>query len=474
MWLFVVFIGLFGQQERQPVSAGIPVVDSIVHKTLTVNKIIILGNKVTRDRIILRELSLKPGDTISDLKIDEVLALDRNKIYNLRLFQTVTVRWLSFDQQLIDLIIEVNERWYLFPSPILEIADRNFNEWWQNYDHDLKRINYGVRIYQHNFRGRNEYLRFTAQFGFIRKFLLTYRIPNIGKSQKHGLWFDFDYGEPKNVAYATQDHTLEFLKLPTTVKTTFGSQAVYSYRRSFYETHSLSLEYRKSSVVDSLPELNPYYYFGGARQQQFKAISYTFNSEHRDVVAYPMNGYQFTAFVSKIGLGLGDDVDMAEINITYAVHKDLGYNYNLSNFTSGYFSTPNNQPYSLYGALGYRRQFLRGYEVNVIEGPRFFLNKTTLKKRIFSKIWNLEGVPLEQFRHFPLSIYLKTYFDFGYVSNYQRYEDLQINTRLSDRWLGGTGAGLDLVLAYDAVFRFEYTFTNDRTKGFFFHVKKEF
>lgn len=474
MWLFVVFISWFGQQESQAKATDVSVADTIVHQTLTLNKVIILGNKVTRDRIILRELSLKPGDTISDRRIDEVLAADRNKIYNLRLFQTVSIRWITFDQHLIDLIVEVSERWYLFPSPILELADRNFNEWWQNYDHDWRRINYGIRIYQHNFRGRNEYLRFTAQFGFIRKFILTYRIPNIGRSQKHGLWFDFDYGEPKNVAYGTSNHQLDFIKLPNTVKTTFGSQAVYSYRRSFYETHSLSLEYRTSRVVDSVTQLNPNYYYEGARSQQFKAVSYTFNSEHRDVVAYPMNGYQFTAYVSKIGLGMGDDVDMAEANITYATHHDLGNNFNLSNFTSGYYSTPENQPYALYGALGYRRQFLRGYEVYVIEGPMFFLNKTTFKKRIFSRAWNLESVPMEQFRYFPVSIYLKSYLDFGYVPNYQRYEDLQINTQLSDRWLGGAGVGLDLVLAYDAVFRFEYTFTREKTNGFFFHVKKEF
>lgn len=474
MWLFAVLFGWLGQVQA-PVSTGnVTVADTIVHQTLTINKVIILGNKVTRDRIILRELTLQPGDTISDRRIDEVLALDRNKIYNLRLFQTVTVRWITFDQPFIDLVVEVSERWYLFPSPILELADRNFNEWWENYDHDFRRVNYGMRLYQHNFRGRNEYLRLTAQFGFIRKFVLTYRIPNIGKSQKHGIWFDIDYGEPKNVAYATADHQLEFLKLQSTVKTTFGSQAVYTYRRSFYETHSFSLEYRKSSVIDSLVQLNPGYYYDGATSQRFKAISYTFNSEHRDVVAYPMNGYQFTAYASKIGLGFGDDVDMAEVNVTYAVHKDLGRNFNISNFTSGYYSLPNKQPYSLYGALGYRRQFLRGYEVYVIEGPMFAMNKTTLKKRIFSKAWNLEAIPLEQFRYFPVSLYLKSYFDFGYVSNYQRYDDLQINTRLSDRWLAGTGLGLDLVLAYDNVFRFEYTFTREKTSGFFFHVKKEF
>jgi hypothetical protein len=46
------------------------------------------------------------------------------------------------------LLVDVNERWYTFPVPIFELSDRNFNEWWQNYNHDFRRVNYGLRLYQ--------------------------------------------------------------------------------------------------------------------------------------------------------------------------------------------------------------------------------------------------------------------------------------------------------------------------------------
>ena len=83
-------------------------------------------------------------------------------------------------------------------------------------------------------------------------------------------------------------------------------------------------------------------------------------------------------------------------------------------------------------------------------------------------------MPIEQFSYVPVALYLKAYFDFGYVTNYNRYEELNINTRLSNRMLMGGGLGIDLVTMYDNVFRFEYTFTREGTHGFFFHVKKEF
>ena len=38
----------------------------------------------------------------------------------------------------------------------------------------------------------------------------------------------------------------------------------------------------------------------------------------------------------------------------------------------------------------------------------------------------------------------------------------------------GAGAGIDFVTVYDTVLRFEYTFTREGTRGFFFNIKKEF
>ena len=449
------------------------IIDTTQLRSLKVNRVLIIGNKVTRNRIIERELSLKPGDTVSVTRLSEILVLDKNKVYNLRLFNTVSIRSLQLDSTNIDLLVEVSERWYTFPSPIFELSDRNFNEWWENYGHDFKRVNYGLRLVQRNFRGRNETVRMNAQFGYSRRFSLLYSIPNLDEKQKHGLAFGFDYGEPKNLAYYTSDHKLEFLELRQTLKKSIGGNITYSYRRSFYESHSLQLEYRNSEVADTIVKLNPNYYPSGSSSIRFASISYSFTSDHRDVAAYPLKGYYFDGFLSRNGIGFGD-VNQFEGNITFAKFIDFNKKAYLSNFTSLYVSSPNEQPYALYSALGYRKQFIRGYEVYVIEGPKFFLNKTTLKKKIFSANYRFEEMPLEQFRYFPISVYLKSYVDVGYVENYPMYNEIKINNTLSDRLLAGAGAGLDLVLAYDNVFRFEYTFTREGTRGFFFHLKKEF
>lgn len=473
MWALIFGLISFSQPASVDTVEG-PSTDSLSNRIVTVNRVIIIGNKITRERIISRELTLKPGDTVSTQRMELILQQDQRKIYNLRLFNTVSVRWLEINSGMADLLIEVNERWYTFPAPIFELSDRNFNEWWQNYNHDLSRVNYGLRLYQYNFRGRNETLRFTAQFGFTRRFELSYRIPYIDRSQKHGLTFDFSYNEPKNLAYQTVDHKLEFQEGRETLKKGKGFGITYTFRKSFYESHAFSFGYADNTVADSIANLNSNYYGDGGNNQKYGAITYSFNSEHRDVIAYPLKGYHITAFIQKSGLGFGTDVNQWETNLTYSRYWDLKKNFYLSNFSSVYLSTPNEQPYSMFSALGYRRQLVKGYEVYVIEGPKFFLNKTTFRKKIFSRTWELNNMPLEQFRYFPLTLYLKSYVDLGYVENYPYYQELDLNTRLSNRLLAGAGAGIDIVTAYDAVLRLEYTFTREKTQGFFFHMKKEF
>ncbi|MDZ4714667.1 MAG: POTRA domain-containing protein [Cytophagales bacterium] len=448
--------------------------DTLDSRILHVDRVFILGNKVTRERIIERELSLKPGDSIRASELQGTLLWDKNKLYNLRLFNTVSVRALELGNNHIDLLVELTERWYIFPVPIFELSDRNFNEWWNNYNHDLTRINYGIRVYKNNFRGRNESLRFTAQFGFNRKFDLQYKIPNLDRKQKQGLTFNFDFGAPRNMSYQTLDHRLLFLRKESVVRESAGAGVTYTYRKTFFETHAFSLSYRNASVIDTVLQLNPIYYNNSKTRQRYFQLSYYFVSEHRDVVMYPLKGYQLTGYVSKTGLLPDDDVSQLEANITYSTHHQIGKNLYLSNFSSLFWSAPRNQPYTLFEALGYRNLIVRGFENYVIEGPSSAVNKTTLKKKIFGKSWTIDQMPLEQFNYFPLAIYVKLFADIGYIENYPYYQERSLNTRLSNQLLAGAGGGLDFVTVYDLVIRMEYTFTQDGQRGFFLNMKKEF
>lgn len=439
-----------------------------------VDQIIIAGNKRTHNTIILRELALKPGDFVQLGYLPEVLEKDKRKLFNLHLFHTVQIYSLDAGNGKINLLVEVDERWFTFPVPIFRLSDRNFNEWWENYNHDFSRVNYGLKLYQYNLWGRNHTMTFTSQFGFQRRFDLMYRIPYINKKQKQGLTFELDYIEAKNVADSTINHKLNFIKYDHVLRRTNGIGLTYTYRNNFYNYHRLKYEFRQTVIADTLHELNPNYLGGDRVRQKYDAVTYEFISDHRDVIAYPLRGHIFSLHLQKYGVGLHNDLNKTDASLYFALFREVSKGFFFSNLSFAYVSTPDKLPYFNYGAMGYDKIFVRGYEVYVIEGPQYFLNKTTFKKRIFSRNWDLNFWAKDQFNYFPLAIYLKAFADAGYVNNYSAYTKSGVNTMLSDKFISGAGVGLDVATAYDVVVRFEYTFTSQNTNGFFLHIKKEF
>lgn len=439
-----------------------------------VNNIIVAGNKLTKKTIILRELGVKPGDVVQEGHLAEIYEKDKRKLFNLHLFHTVHIYSLSAGENKVDVLVDVVERWFTFPIPIFRLSDRNFNEWWENYNHDFSRVNYGLKLNKYNLWGRNHTLILTAQFGFQRRFELLYRVPYINKKQKQGLIFQMDYIEAKNVADSTVNHKLDYFEYTEILRKTKGIGLTYTYRNNFYNQHKVKYEVRQTNILDTLRDLNPNYLGKDRTRQTFDALTYEFTSDHRDVVAYPLRGNILSFYVEKSGVGMHRDLNKIEGYTSFAGFRDLKKGFFLSNLSFLYLSTPDDIPYFNYGAMGYSKIFVRGFEVYVIEGAQYFLNKTTLKKRIFSRIWDLDLWSMDKFNYFPVAIYLKAYADWGYVNNYSAYSENAINTALSDKFLGGAGAGIDFVTAYDFVLRVEYSFTSQRTNGFFLHIKKEF
>ncbi|QSE96949.1 POTRA domain-containing protein [Fulvivirga lutea] len=438
---------------------------------LYIDAVFIIGNKKTKEEIIFRELNVEKGQTIYKSDLEAVLELDKSKLLNTRLFNTVNLSILYLDDFTVDIVVTVTERWYTFPVPIFDLVDRNFNDWWQNQDRDLSRTNYGVNIYKNNFRGRNETLRLLLQLGYTQKFGLTYKVPYLDKNKRHGMFLNYDYAENKNIAVRTENHKQLFLDSDETLRITKEYTAGYMYRRSFYSVHNLNFTYYENEVTDTVSIINPEYYAQDATTQKYAELSYFFTYDKRDFASYPLKGTKMELQVIKEGLGFFDDVNRFTIQAGYFKYVDLGNNFYFSNYTSAFASFLDNQPYNIYEGLGRRRDFVRGYELYLIEGKSFGLNRSTFKKRIFSKVFNLRPLPIEQFRKMPLDIYIKTYYDMGYVENFENYE---LNTTLSDRYLFGTGFGIDFVSYYDSVIRLEYSFNREQESGFFLHFKKEF
>ncbi len=465
-----VVLNTYAQPNQDKEESETLVYDSLA-RIVVIDKILITGNKRTKEHIITRELDVLPGARYSYWELQELLKIDRNKVYNTSLFNTVDITSYDLSDDRVVIQIDVKERWYFYPIPKIDFVDRNFNDWVQNQDADFSRLNYGIKFTQYNFRGRNERLAFLVQGGYTKQFGLQYFVPYIDRNQRTGLGFKVDYGENTNTAVGTVDHDRLFVDSESVIKRNFRTEIELTRRNSFYNSHGFGLIYSNVWVGDTVIALNPNYFRGGVYEQRSFILGYSFVSDHRDIIAYPLNGYRFKISAIKKGLGIFGDVNMFNIFSSYSKYWELNKRFFISNHSSTYISFPSKQDYANSTGLGYGTEIVRGFELNTIEGKSYFLNKTSFKKELLSITKNVDAIPLEQFQTFPLSIYLKTYFDFGLVNNLEGGDQ---NTRLTNKFIWGSGIGLDFFTMYDLVIRTEFTVNSEFQNGFYINFRKEF
>ena len=131
-----------------------------------------------------------------------------------------------------------------------------------------------------------------------------------------------------------------------------------------------------------------------------------------------------------------------------------------------------NQPYTLVRGIGYNPNFIRGYELNVIEGQQLYVHKNSIRYKLLDISVDLSRyLPSDQFNTLPFKMYFSGNFDHGKVVDRNRIPE---NVRLANKYLFGYGAGIDIVGFYDSVIRFEYSLNNQGEGNFFFNFKAPF
>ncbi len=438
---------------------------------LIVNEVFIEGNKVTKDFVITRELVFAIGDTI--LKMDLLPSIQRSKenLLNLALFNFVTFDVSHSPGSRITIHIEVTERWYIWPVPILEYADRNFSEFIKNRDWD--KINYGARLKWDNFRGRNDLLSATIRLGYIKKYAVAYSIPNLGKRQRHGINTGFNVNQQNEVIIATvHNKPEEYKPQEVPAMTRLNSFLGYRFRNKLYGTHSAKLEYYDYRVSDSVAIVNPNYLGGDNTRLNYFFFSYEFNYDIRDSKVYPLEGFRVNIRAQQVGLGLIPDYEYPTFRLTGVLmfHQKVANRVYFYNTTKGRFSSEKTMPYILNRALGYNEN-LSGYEPYVMDGSDYFISKYNMKFQIIKPTtYTIPFIPWKQFNKIHYAFYFNVFADFGYVNNL--FPD-PTNTMLNN-WQYSAGAGFDFVTYYDQVFRFDFAINRYGEYGFFFHIETPF
>lgn len=442
--------------------------------SVRVNNIFIVGNEKTKKSVILREL-----DFITDFYYDwntflEILIADQKKIYNLRLFTSVEITPLLTGDNEAEILITVKERWYILPQIIFQLADRNFSEWWTNQNRDFSRVNYGLRLSHSNVGGRNEKLKFAGQLGFTKALDLQYSKPYIDKNQKHGLAAQLTFKENKTIPIRSAYNKQVFYtnEKEDIIKKSFAAALRYTYRRSYYNYHFLTLGYSGTWVSDDVLAENPNYFQQNSNKLRYAFATYTFRHDRRDNVSYATDGELLQLSVTKYGIIYTEELDEVEVNLTANKYFKISDKFHLNTGLTADWFLSASQPYTLVRGIGYNPNFVRGYELNVIEGQQLYVHKNSFRWKMVD--WEIDIsnlVPLEQFSTIPIRLYLSANFDHGFVKDRNNIPE---NSRLANKYLLGYGTGIDLIGFYDSVLRFEYSLNNSGEGNFFFNFSAPF
>ena len=201
----------------------------------------VIGNKTTKEAIVIREVPFNINDTIPIDELNQVLKRTESNLFNTSLFNFITVEPVYFDDQNISIYITVEERWYWWPIPIFEVEETNFNTWWENKDFD--RVNYGLFLSKENFRGRKERAMLLLQGGFTEKVGVKYIVPYINKKKTNGLSLMFSYVRNREIPYATINNLRAFYRSDNDyIRKEVSSVVGYELRPKLYMKHNFNLK----------------------------------------------------------------------------------------------------------------------------------------------------------------------------------------------------------------------------------------
>jgi outer membrane protein assembly factor BamA len=432
---------------------------------IIVKEVRVIGNKTTQENIIVREIPININDTILFEDLSMVLERTKSNLINTSLFNFVTVEPVYFDDNNISLYITVEERWYWWPIPIFQVEETNFNTWLE--DKDFNKVSYGLFLAKENFRGRKEQVMLLLQTGYSEKIGLKYIVPFINKKKTSGLSFKFTYGRNHEVFYSVTNNKRDYYRsnndyVQKEINTSFG----YEWRPKLYYKHNFEIGYNNVNVTDSILFYNPQFLSGTKNDLQYFNLAYKVRRDKRDNKNYPTKGSYYDLGFNKSGFGVLDD-DLNSSFVTAHLKKfwKLAPKFYLSSSLKLKY-TLQDAPFYLMRGLGQGNDLVRGYELYVVNGEHFGVFKSQLRYGLLEgKTFNVKALRANKFNKIPLSIYLGTYFDAGYVDS-KRVSTFGF---LENKTMFGGGISLDFVSYYDMVIRTEFSINRFNEKGVFLH-----
>jgi outer membrane protein assembly factor BamA len=443
--------------------------------SITIEAIIVEGNRKTKTSVVLRELTVVLDQKVAISDLPAIIHQSEINLINTKLFNSAKINWkdLPDSNEAAALEIKVEETWFAYPVVIFELADRNFNVWWEEQGRDLDRLNLGVRIDHLNLTGRKDKLKAKVQFGYTDKYQLLYRYPFLNKEGTWGLVAAGLYSRNREVGYKTENNKLVFHKGKNYLYNRLRLTALVYNRPRHHIFHSYKLEFYNNDIdKDIIQNYNSEFYYQGQNHLRFFILEYSFDYNDVDHFNYPIDGRTFEASIRKEGLGIYKDVDLMSVRVGGQYFASISQRWSHGHIAKVRYQLFRQRPgYYHYTAMGYSGDQLRGYEYYVIDGLDFGYLKSHIKFKLLEKKWNLgKWMFIEQFRKPTANIYAVMAVETGYV-NSPFYND---TNELVNQWLVGWGPGIHMLLFNHFLLKAEYSHNALGENTLFLHFNASF
>ncbi len=382
---------------------------------------------------IKRLLPIKEGDTVCNIS-EEIVRTWENALKCTNLFKKVKINVVSVGKNKISLEVALEERFYWYPVPILDWANRNITEWLEKYQSEPRLLIWGLSIYRENFRWNGELLKFMFALGALKKFEFVYDAPwafeNTG--------FSFRIGHSiRHFAYLPTNHldytNTEFIYNPNTpVERRWYIDLVL--QKNFASTHRISLKagWRLWKINQDL--IDAYQYLGQhSNKLSLPVFQLSYLYVGSDNLFLPTQGVNL--FTSIVSYNLKPELTSLNLSIVKGI-KFLPRLTLLSSFSGKHF-IKEGKPFIFASLYGFGFLQTRGYEFVTIEGQ----GTITIKNEMRFKLWQMR-IPfaLDPSGKFEIDLYAKPFADIAY--SYGNH----INHKLLHHWLPSTGLSFEALI----------------------------
>jgi outer membrane protein assembly factor BamA len=400
--------------------------------TFLVSNIILEGNELTKSYVILRELPFKVGDSVTTADLDYA----RERIYSTALFTKVLIQHGKISKGKGDVLIYVEERWYIWPYPIIGFRDREVN---------LKKLYAGAGVVDFNFRGMGEKIEGMFALGYDPFVSVAYNSPSMGQNRNYLLWLGATYSHGRNLGIESGYSGGQF-------KDSFGDfYAAAGKRLDLYSTLSAGVAY--NYIARNTDDSNSVAMSPNGRDV-FASLWAEYYYDSRDLKVYAMQGSYLDIVVEKYGLG-ESIVDFGRVSFDSREYLPVWDFLSLVGRLHGSFAAGSAIPRYNHVFFGYGEK-IRGMFNTVSEGQSSVGGNFEIRIPIIRKMYiELPWLPIREFVSNRIGIYWNFFVDAGETSD--KYLHMKWN-----RALYGYGGGLSFVLPYDWRIEVDYARGSDR------------